>query len=800
MQTRSETHDVIVCGGGLAGFCAAVAAARHGAKVALVQDRPVLGGNASSEICVTVHGAAGFHAYSRETGILSEILIEERARNHAEINENGWTNSVFDQVLYDLARRTPNLTVHLNTAVHDVLLGNDEISGLADEARRPQPDTTHGYYRRPPCAPRRRIAAVVARVANAELELTLRGKTFIDCTGDGLVAHLAGCGWKMGSESKEQTGEVHAPAKASTNTMGNSIHIRARDIGRPAPYTPPSWIKKIPDADFFHKRGRGLYDLRGGFWWIEIGMPWHTIHDNETIRGELTAWALAVWDWIKNHDETTKHRATNYALDWIGQVPGKRESRRIDGLYEFNEHDIQANIALPDEIAYGGWFVDLHTPGGLLAEHSEPMAGEGYQADSEYGAKSYVGPYGVPLRSHIAADLDNLLLAGRCLSATHAALGTVRVMATVALVGQAVGTGAALALEKQLPLSALPEAPHIAELQQRLLRDGCFLPNLRHQDAADLARTARVSASSHALSHGVGPDDPTQLGDIGWGSGAAGLPKGSASWPLNRLAAQWIAVSGGRLDRVSACLDNLTGAPRTIRARLTRPEHIWDYRRELPLLAETTLTVPVGEKRWIEWPVALAALPDGFVRLELVAESPEAAPGWRSSRRILQGQLAAWAMSPKKLRRLDPGLSLAFRVEPPQPVYGPEQVLSGVTRPHRATNLWRSDPGQPLPQWLELSWPERRTIREVQLTFPGHLLREIHAYPPFFRDPQTPRDYVIEAWVDDAWREVHVEKGNYQRLRRHTFPAPVTTKRIRVVVQATNGDASAMIYEVRCHV
>ena len=173
---------------------------------------------------------------------------------------------------------------------------------------------------------------------------------------------------------------------------------------------------------------------------------------------------------IKNHDDTTKHRATNYALEWIGQVPGKRESRRIDGLYQFTEHDIQANVKHADEISFGGWFVDLHTPGGLLAEHSEPAAGEGYREDSDYAAKSYVGPYGIPFRAHIATDVDNILLAGRCLSATHAALGTARVMATTAIVGQAMGSAAALALAKNLPLVRLPDADLISEIQQRLLR------------------------------------------------------------------------------------------------------------------------------------------------------------------------------------------------------------------------------------------------------------------------------------------------------------------------------------------
>jgi hypothetical protein len=790
MKSVIESYDIVVCGGGLAGFCAAVAAARGGAKVALVQDRPVLGGNASSEIRVTVHGAAQFHSYARETGILSELLIEERARNHEEINENGWTNSVFDQVLYDLAQRTPGLTLHLNTPIHDVLLGDDELSGLADIPNRPIPDTANGWYHRPPCTPRDTIAAVVGRVANAETEIILRARTFVDATGDGLVADLAGCGWRMGSESKEQTGEIHAPAAASTNTMGNSIHIRARDIGRPAPFTPPAWAKTIPDADFFHKKGRGLYDLRGGYWWIEIGMPWHTIHDNETIRHELTAWALAIWDWIKNHDETTRDRATNYALEWIGQVPGKRESRRIDGLVQFNEHDIQANAKHADEIGFGGWFVDLHTPGGLLAEHSEPASAEGYKPDSDYAAKSYVGPYGIPLRAHIAADVKNLFLAGRCLSATHAALGTARVMATTAIVGQAIGTGAALALEKNLPLSRLPDPDVIGEIQQRLLRAGVFLPNSANADAADLARSATVTASSSALNHGCSTSSV-------WASGGIGQHPWERGFSLEKTAAQWIAVSGGTVDKLDMCLDNRSGETQTVRARLVPVENIWDYRRELPAIAETTFSVPPGEDRWVEWPLACTGLADGYVRLELESDSADVL--WRYSSTVLPGQVAGWAMSPKKLRRMASGVTMAFRVAPPQPAYEPAQVLTGVTRPHRSTNLWRSDAGQPLPQSLQLEWSAPQSLSRIELTFPGHLLRELHAYPPFFRDPQTPRDYRIEGWIDNAWIELHSERGNYQRHRSHILPHTVNASKLRVVFDATNGDPSAALYEIRAY-
>ncbi len=788
MIYHTETYDVIVCGGGLAGFCAAIASARRGAKTCLVHDRPVLGGNASSEVRVTVHGAAQFHSYARETGILSEILIEERARNHEDINENGWTNSVFDQVLYDIARREPNLTLHLNTAIHDVLLGEDDLSALSQIPCRPLPDTDHSWYHRPACASHHFLVAVVGRVANAEVELTLRAPLFIDCTGDGFVADLAGCEWRMGSESHEQTGESHAPREASKDTMGNSIHIRARDIGRAAPFTAPEWAKRIPDADFLYARGRAPHDIRGGYWWIEIGIPWNTIHDNEIIRHELTAWALGVWDWIKNRDENTRERATTFALDWIGQVPGKRESRRIMGEYLLSEHDIQANTKHPDEIAFGGWFVDLHTPGGLLSPHAEPASAEGYKPDSEYAVKSYVGPYGIPLRSCIAKDVDNLFLAGRCVSATHAALGTVRVMGTTALVGQAVGTAAALVFKKNLPSSSVLE--HIGELQQHLLRDGCFLPNIVNADQSDLARNAKATASSEAMSLGIGADDP-------WAAGGLGRCPSKRASSLEKAAAQWIAVSGGRIDRVAACLENHSEKVKTIKARLVRPEHIWDYRRQLPVLAEAELMVSPGNNQWVEWTVNLTDVPDGFVRLELLSD--DAAVGWRYAQGVLPGQVGGWGMSAAQFRRTEEASTFAFRVEPGQPAYGPKQVISGVTRPHRTTNLWRSDPGQPLPQWLQLTWAGEQAISNIELIFPGHLLREYHATPPFFRDPQTPRDYNIEMWKDGEWIGVTSVKDNYHRHRRHALERPVSTCRLRVVILATNGDPSAAVYEMRCY-
>lgn len=788
MKTISQTFDVVVCGGGLAGFCAAVAAARQGAKTCLVQDRPVLGGNSSSEVRVTPHGAAAFHAYARETGIISELLIEERARNHETIFENGWTNSVWDLTLYDVARTTPNLTLHVNTAITAVIDGDG-----TRVTETPLPNAGLGYLHRPGCARSWRMAAVVGRVANAETELILQGKYFIDCTGDGVVADLAGCEWRMGSEGREEFGEPHAPAAPSRDTMGNSIHFRARDMGRPVPFTPPTWAVRHEDARYFYEQGRKPKDLRGGYWWLEVGVPWDTIYDAEDIRHELTRHTLGVWDWIKNKDPKTKEVAANYALDWIGQVPGKRESRRIMGRYLMTEHDVQNKAVFPDEIAYGGWFLDLHTPGGLLAPTSEPASAEGYKPTSDYSQKSYVGPYGLPLRSLIGKDLDNLLMAGRNISVTRAALGTARVMATTALMGQAAGSACVQALRtSRAPGEFTPD--DVRAVQQQLLRDGCFLPNVSTHDGRDLARIAAVSASSEELLVGVEPSQPS------FHEGLAFWQDQAVSTGRDELLAcrgQWIAVATDRLEVLEVCLSNFSSVLQSVSAWLVPVEHIWDYRKEPGTpLASTTLTIPPGLQQWVRWPLNVSVRPGTYVRLDL-DRNPDVA--WIVAPRIVPGQVAAFDMGGGRMRRYGNGVTMCYRTVPPQPCYGPANVLSGVTRPHRWTNLWRSDPALPLPQSLQLEWPQVQTICAVELTFPGHLVREYHAYAPLYRDPQCPRDYAIEVWQDGAWIPVLSIEENYQRHRRHVLPQLVRTTRLRVVVTGTNGDPAASVYEVRCY-
>ncbi len=769
-----EQYEVVVCGGGLAGFCAAVAAARQGASTCLIHDRPVFGGNSSSEIRVTPHGAAAFHAYARETGIISELLVQERAANHEFINENGWTNSVWDMVMYDMAVNTPNLVFHLNTSVHSVTMRDN-----------------------------RTIESVTCRIANAETEIVVAGATFIDCTGDGVLADLAGCESRFGEEASSEFGEMFAPEQASDKVMGSSIHFKAIDMGRPSPFQAPSWAFQYNDASFFYKQGRPLFNTgsteryRSGYWWIEIGVPWNTIYENEDIRHELTRHTLGVWDWIKNKDPELKEKFANYALDWIGQVPGKRESRRIMGQYLMTEHDPLNKTVFRDEVAFGGWNIDLHMPGGLLAPSSEPGAAEGYALVSDFMRKSICGPYGLPLRMLIAKDADNLMMAGRNVSATHAALGTVRVIGTTAVMGQAVGTAAAIAGRRGIRVADVPDQA-IHELQQQLMRDNCFLPNVLNEDVLDLARTARIAASSESRFSGAGPDSPGYHEGLNvWLSQKQSMKTDA----LTKRRGQWIAVAADTLDKLSVCLSNRTGNIEYVDAYVVDVEDIWDYRIEAAALAKTRLAVPSGERVWVEWPVGLSAAsglqPNRYVRLDL-DENPNVE--WHRAGCIAPGQVSGFDMGGGKMRRYDHGVTMSVRVEPAQPVYGAANVANGCARPYKFTNLWKSDKDtHAVPQWLELSWEQPHAIAQVELTFAGSLLREYHAYEPFYRDAQCVRDYTISVWADGDWRELLRVEGNYQQKRVHRLPHPVTSEKLRITIEATNGDPSAAIYEVRCY-
>ena len=318
---EKRVYDTVVIGGGLAGISAAISCARLGSKVALIQDRPVLGGNSGSEIGVQIGGADHCNRDARETGIIEEMRIEDRYRNHEKPSPmNGRINSVWDGVLWDWVTRENNIDLYLNTRAKKANMKNSHL-----------------------------IESVLADQISTEKTFCLKGGMFIDASGDGAVAYSAGADFRMGRESKDEFGETRASEMADKYTMGSSLLFRAKDMGYPVPFKSPSWAYDFPNDEDLPFRDHSY--IKNGFWWIEYGGTLNTIKDNERIKEELLKILFGVWDHIKNHGE---HKAQNYALDWVRSIPGKRESRRFIGDYILTQNDLEEHKLFPDRVAYGG--------------------------------------------------------------------------------------------------------------------------------------------------------------------------------------------------------------------------------------------------------------------------------------------------------------------------------------------------------------------------------------------------------------------------------------------------------------
>ena len=443
---RELEVDLCVVGGGLAGLCAAVAAARHGARVALVQDRPVLGGNSSSEIRVHVCGADRHNQIPnvRETGILEELRLENLRRNPQR------SFSVWDTILYETARYAPNVTLLLNATCLDA-----HVDGS-------------------------RIESVTAWQLTTQTFHTIRATIFADCSGDAVLAPLTGADYRVGREARHEYGESIAPLEADRRTMGMTCLFQAREWDSPQPFEPPSWAHRFERDEELPYGAGGHRWWQMGYWWVELGGEDDSIADTESVRDELLRIAYGLWDHIKNQGD---HGAENWALEWAQFLPGKRESRRYVGRHVLTQGDVESGGRFDDVVAYGGWTMDDHHPAGFRAVKS------GAPATIFHAAPS---PYGIPYGSLHSGNIENLMFAGRCASCTHAAMSSTRVMGTASVMGQAIGTAAAIAARGGGTAGSVYGG--IDELQQALLRDDCYLPGIA-QRFGDLTARSHLTAS-----------------------------------------------------------------------------------------------------------------------------------------------------------------------------------------------------------------------------------------------------------------------------------------------------------------
>ena len=387
-------YDTVVVGGGVAGICAAISSARLGLKTALVHDRPVLGGNNSSEVRVHLGAYINLPPYPRLGDVVAEI--GPRAGGNAQ-----------DASVYEDNRK---MAVVKATNGLDLFL-NMHVNGVVTNAEG-------------------RIVSVVSQDTRRGGLLNIEGKYFVDCTGDGTVGYLAGADYRMGRESKSETREFSAPEVADMLTMGSSVQWRACVTDKETSFPDEEWmLKSINEANYSH----GLV----GDWWWETGFGRNQISDGEYIRDYGLLVAFSNWSFVKNRSPK-KRDFKNIELNWVAYNAGRRESRRLLGDFILDQNHLRNRDFQKDGTCATTWTIDLHSPRSAIETKFE---GEPYQSNA---SNEVVWPYPVPYRCLYSRNVPNLFMAGRDISVTHIALGTTRLMRTHGMMGEVVGMAASV--------------------------------------------------------------------------------------------------------------------------------------------------------------------------------------------------------------------------------------------------------------------------------------------------------------------------------------------------------------------
>ncbi|TBL75244.1 FAD-dependent oxidoreductase [Paenibacillus thalictri] len=768
MREETVAADITIVGGGLSGVCAAIAAARLGRSVALVQNRPVLGGNSSSEVRVWVSGASatGVNRYARESGIMGELYLENQYRN-PDGNPYIW-----DLVVLEAVRAEPNIRLFLNTDVYTVVAEDEGDRRVRQSLHSTDVYTVVAEEE----GERRLIRSVEGWMTGSERKLRFASPLYMDCTGDGLVGVLAGAEYRIGREARCEFNESAAPEQADRVTLGSTMFFYTKDAGRPVPFIAPAFAVRIEDTSIPLKRIIQSGDSGCHYWWIEWGGELDTIHDNERIRDELWAVIYGIWDYIKNSGRFDADRLT---LEWVGSVPGKRESRRFIGDYVLNQNDIIAQNEFHDRVAYGGWSIDLHPPQGVY---------------SEQGGSKHVHPdgiYHIPFRSLYSRNIGNLLFAGRNISATHVAFGTTRVMATCAIMGEAAGTAAALCASKGIFPRQLYEA-HLQELQATLLRQDAALIGLAGRDTADLTACARVTASSCLKQ--LGAEDAQRV------------------FPLVEDAGLLLPVDP-QLDGVELLVTADEDTVLQVEVWNTgRPENYIPVH----LQARTEVKVHRGERQWVRAEVVWA--PEHPQNAFLIVKANPAVSLFLSghpvtgvlgfvrkagsdvSKRLEDREnqpVIEWSMKPV-LRT-----PYCFRLLPETNAYTPDKITDGYHRPYGLPHLWLSDRMGSGGEHVRLEWDAPVTIREVHMTFnddPNEYLNNLHFLrTPFTVMPELVKDYSVLLDDGTGWYEAVSVTANRKRKRVHVLPQPVTARTLQLAIHATNGSPYAEVVEIRVY-
>jgi hypothetical protein len=739
--------ELLVAGGGLAGVCASITAARAGLKVVLVQDRPVLGGNSSSEVRLWILGATSHmgnnNRWAREGGLVDEILVENTYRN-PEGNP-----VIFDSILLDKVASEPNITLLLNTAIYE-LTKSDE--GL--------------------------ITSVTGFCSQNSIQYEIQAKLFCDTSGDGILGFLAGAAFRMGAEAMEEFGEKFAPSATYGELLGHSMYFYSKDTGKPVKYIPPSFalsdITKIPRFKSFNANDFGCK-----LWWIEFGGRLDTVHDTEQIKWELWKVVYGTWNYIKNSGEFPE--AENLTLEWVGAIPGKRESRRFEGDYLLKQQDIVEQRTFEDAVGYGGWSIDLHPSDGVFSE--KPGCNQWHSK----------GIYQIPYRCLYSRNVKNLFLAGRIISATHVAFGSSRVMATGAYLAQVVGEAAKICLDQQvLPASILNE-DRLQLLRRNLTRNGHYIPGFPLNDPQDLMASAKLSASSELV--------------------LTELPDQDVKITLDLAMAQMLPLEIGAVPELIFHAD--AEGPTELQVDLVASSRKGSFSPD-EVLEQRSMTIHPGRN---------------CLHLKFTAKIEQAGyyyitfrknKGIRlhCSQNRITGILTVYNQINKAVsnfgkqspltdigvdefefwcpKRRPEGHNIAMNISPGLKAFGINNVLNGIDRPTTTSNAWVAALDDLNPT-VAISWETEQTITKLDLLFDtdyDHPMESVLMTHPENIMPFCVRNYTIE---DEQGKILYSKADNYTTKNTVIFNQPFVGKKLVLRVSHPSANVPAAIFGIRCY-
>ncbi len=747
LKLQEITSDFVVVGGGLAGVCAAISAARSGLKVSLVQDRPVLGGNSSSEVRLWILGATSHmgnnNRWARESGIINEIMIENLFSNK-EGNP-----IIFDSILLDKVKKEKNISLFLNTSVYHVNKSDNDT-----------------------------ISSVIGYCSQNETKYEFNSKLFCDCSGDGIVGFLSGAAFRMGAESSDEFGEQFAPTIEYGELLGHSIYFYSKDTGSPVKYNPPSFAldvsKEIPRYKSFNSKDFGCR-----LWWIEYGGRKDTVHDTEEIKWELWKIVYGVWNHIKNSGEFPE--AENLTLEWVGTIPGKRESRRFEGDYMIVQQDIVEQRKHKDAVAFGGWSIDLHPGDGVFSE--KPGCNQWHSK----------GIYQIPYRSLYSRNISNLFFAGRIISASHVAFGSTRVMATSAFLGQAVGNAAYLCLQKNCSPKELYTLNHIDELQSYLAKNGHFIPGVESNDRDNLINHANIETSS-----------VLQLSSL----------QGNGEWNiLDESIAQLLPIKSGKIPDLKLSILGMKDTEIDVEIRLS--SKIGNFTPDVSIVKESykvftgsnELVIGSDYELDVDQYVFFIIHKNTNVKVEY---SDIRITGILSVFNTINVAVSNYGKqeAPDNIgidsfefwvpKRRPEGKNLAFSLSEPISGFDLSNLKSLVQRPTYQTNAWVASLFDDSPE-LRIKWDQKQSIHLLKICCDpdwDHPLESVLINHPESIIPFCVQDFSI---YDDQNNLVFEKQGNYETVIELNLESPLMSSELVIRLSKTHENIPVSLFSIQIY-